>query len=194
MYLPASRYFTPPITSAHTNRNSNKSAVSAFSFASNGTLKPPAQVYYPESNVTGPIASRQNDSHSHHVILDPRGEFFLVPDLGADLIRIFKYHPNTFSPLTELAPLRTDPGAGPRHAVFWENNEGTLYLLFNGELSQKVYSYRVAYTLNGLAWKKVFETYALGELGESLPPNTAPTSEIAVSVSRCFVRDTSNRD
>ena len=55
--------------------------------------------------------------------------------------------------------------------------------MFNGELSQKVYSYRIVYTSGGLEWDNVFETYALGRLGETLPPNTAPTSEIAVSVS-----------
>lgn len=69
--------------------------------------------------------------------------------------------------------------------MFWyapERSE-SLCLIFNGELSQKVYSYRVFYTACGLAWEKVFETYALGGLGETLPPNTAPTSEIAVSVS-----------
>ena len=111
--------------------------------------------------------------------------FFLVPDLGADLIRVFKDHPDTFAPLAELEPLRTDPGAGPRHGVFWYAPERieSLYLIFNGELSQKVYSYRIFYTASGLAWEKVFETYALGTLGETLPPNMAPTSEIAVSVS-----------
>jgi hypothetical protein len=71
---------------------SNKSAIAAFLFASNGAIEPPAQIIHPTSNVTGPIASRQDDSHAHHVILDPSRRFFLVPDLGADLIRVFKYH------------------------------------------------------------------------------------------------------
>jgi hypothetical protein len=168
-------------------QNSNKSAIAAFLFDSDGTLQPPAQITQPTSNVTGPIASRQSDSHAHHVILDPSRRFFLVPDLGADLIRVFKYHTHNFAPLAELEPLRTEAGAGPRHGVFWRapgrgGDEG-LYLIFNGELSQKVYSYRITYTSSGLKWEKVFETYALGRLGETLLPNTAPTSEIVVSVS-----------
>lgn len=170
-----------------TNQDSNKSAIAAFVFASNGTLEPPGQIIHPTLHITGPITSRQDDSHAHHVILDPSRRFFLVPDLGADIIRVFQYHPDTFAPLTELDPLATEPGAGPRHGVFWRapgrSNDERLYLLFNGELSQKVYSYRITYTPSGLAWEKVFETYALGRLGETLPPNTAPTSEIAVSVS-----------
>lgn len=115
----------------------------------------------------------------------------MIPDLGADLIRVFTYDPETVAPLTELAPLKTDPGAGPRHGAFWKapgrGKDKALYLLFNGELSQKVYSYRITYASSGPVWEKVSEVVALGEPGESLPPNTAPTSEIAVSVSLIFL-------
>ncbi len=166
---------------------SNPSAIAAFVFPSNGSLEPPAQVLHPTSTIVGPIVSRQNGSFSHHVILDPAQKYILIPDLGADLIRVFTYNPVTVAPLTELAPLKTEPGAGPRHGVFWKapgRGKGKdLYLLFNGELSQKVYSYRITYTSSGLVWKKVAEAHALGELGQTLPPNTAPTSEIALSVS-----------
>ena len=157
----------------------------------NGSLEPPAQVLYPTSNITGPIASRQNGSYSHHVILDPTYKFILVPDLGADLIRVFSYHSDTIAPLTQLPSLKTDAGAGPRHGVFWKaprkGKENSWYLFFNGELSQKVYSYRITYTSTGLAWEKIFEAHALGELGSTLPPNTAPTSEIALSPDQRFV-------
>ncbi|KAF2630948.1 putative isomerase YbhE [Macroventuria anomochaeta] len=169
----------------------NKSAIAAFSFPSTGSLEPQAQILYPTSNTTGPIPSRQNGSYSHHVILDPTRKYILIPDLGADLIRVFTYHHETVAPLTELPPLRTEAGAGPRHGVFWKapgrGKEGNCYLLFNGELSQKVYSYRISYTPSGLVWEKVFEATALGELGETLEPNTAPTSEIAVSPDQRFV-------
>lgn len=134
----------------------------------------------------GPVPSRQNGSFSHHVILAPGRRFVLVPDLGADLVRVFAYRADGGAPLVERAPLRTDPGAGPRHGVFWRKpgeGEEEWLLLFNGELSQMVYSYRVTYTESGLAWEKVGQVAALGELGETLHPNTAPTSEIAVSVS-----------
>lgn len=148
-----------------------------------------SQVIYPTSNITGPIPSRQNGSYSHHVILDPTQQYILVPDLGADVIRVFTYTPDTIAPLTEHEPLRTESGAGPRHGVFWEapGKSGGWYLLFNGELSQKVYSYKIEYAADGtLKWEKVFESPVLGELGETLPPNTAPTSAIAVSVSLTF--------
>lgn len=169
-----------------TDKCSNKSSIAAFSFSDDGSLSPPSQVLYPTSTTVGPIPSRQNGSFSHHVILDPTQKFILIPDLGADLIRVFTYHPDSVAPLTELAPLKTDAGAGPRHGVFWRapgRGKDKWYLLFNGELSQQVYSYRIRYTANGLVWDKVSEVPTLGELGETLAPNTAPTSEIAVSVS-----------
>ncbi|KAF3003695.1 hypothetical protein E8E13_008857 [Curvularia kusanoi] len=172
-------------------KRGNKSAIAAFLFDSRGSLQPPTQVLHPISNTTGPIANRQNDSHCHHVILDPSKKFFLVPDLGADLIRVFRYHTETFAPLAELEPLRAEPGAGPRHGVFWRalgsSHDNDTYLIFNGELSQKVYSYRVTYTSDGLAWEKAFETHALGELGKALSPNTAPTSEIVISPDQRFL-------
>ncbi|KAH6614042.1 Lactonase, 7-bladed beta-propeller-domain-containing protein [Boeremia exigua] len=169
----------------------NKSAIGAFSFPSDGSVEPPAQVLFPTNNITGPIPSRQSGSYSHHVILDPTQKYILIPDLGADLIRVFTYDPETVAPLTELAPLKTDPGAGPRHGAFWKapgrGKDKAVYLLFNGELSQKVYSYRITYKASGLVWEKVSEAYALGELGQTLAPNTAPTSEIAVSPDQKFV-------
>ncbi|XPS99790.1 hypothetical protein M3J09_008960 [Ascochyta lentis] len=167
----------------------NKSAIAAFSFPADGSLNPASHTIHPTSNITGPIPSRQNGSYSHHVILDPTHQYVLVPDLGADLIRVFTYTPKTVAPLTELEPLRTESGAGPRHGVFWQapGKSGGWYLLFNGELNQKVYSYRITYTSSGLAWERVFGTSVLGELGETLPPNTAPTSEIAVSPDQRFV-------
>ncbi|UPX18820.1 uncharacterized protein EKO05_0009109 [Ascochyta rabiei] len=166
-----------------------KSAIAAFLFPKNGSLSPASQTIHPTHNITGPIASRQDDSYSHHVILDPTHPYILIPDLGADLIRVFTYTPGTVAPLTELEPLKTESGAGPRHGVFWQapGESGAWYLLFNGELSQKVYSYRVTYSSSGLAWEPVSESAVLGELGETLPPNTAPTSEIAVSPDQRFV-------
>lgn len=94
---------------------------------------------------------------------------------------MFKYNKQNIAPLQELDSLVTDPGTGPRHAVFWRSPEtGLLYLFFNGELDQRIYSYRVRYTKKGLEW-----SYAgsIVSVSEELPETTAPTSEIAVTVS-----------
>ncbi|KAJ4379660.1 hypothetical protein N0V86_004842 [Didymella sp. IMI 355093] len=175
---------------AYVTASYNRSAIAAFSFPSNGALQPASQILYPTSTSVGPISSRQDGSYSHHVILDPSRGFVLVPDLGADLVRVFAYDSDAVAPLTERAPLKTDPGAGPRHGVFWRapgRSKEEWFLLFNGELSQKVYSYRVAYTEDGLTWEKVDEVTALGDVGDTLDPNQAPTSELAVSPDQRFV-------
>lgn len=167
-------------------RNSNRSAIAAYSFGQDGKLSEPLQIIYPNISQTGPIPSRQDRSFSHHVILDPTSQFVLIPDLGGDLIRVFKYDKKTVAPLQELSPLVAEPGAGPRHAVFWKSpkKHGDLFLFFNGELSQKVYSYKVAYTAAGLSFTKVTDVAALDA---QLPSNTAPTSEIAISPDHRFL-------
>lgn len=101
-------------------------------------------------------------------------------DLGGDLGRVYTYDEDTVAPITEVDGLVTEPGTGPRHGVFHTMKTGKVYFFFNGELSQKVYSYRVKYTETGLSFKKVFEIPAIDA---SLPATKAPTSEIALSVS-----------
>ncbi|KAH7359682.1 Lactonase, 7-bladed beta-propeller-domain-containing protein [Pyrenochaeta sp. MPI-SDFR-AT-0127] len=182
----AGQYFDVGGKRGYVTASYNRSAIAVYSFGQNGDLDEPLQIIYPNISQTGPIPSRQDRSFSHHVILDPTGQFILIPDLGGDLIRVFKYDKENIAPLTELSPLVTEPGAGPRHAVFWKSykRHGELFLFFNGELSQKVYSYKVTYTGTGLSFTKVFDVPALDA---QLPSNTAPTSEIAISPDSRFL-------
>ncbi|KAF2852892.1 putative isomerase YbhE [Plenodomus tracheiphilus IPT5] len=169
----------------------NRSSVGVYRLGENGALTEPLQTIFPNLTATGPVTLRQDRSYLHHVILDPKKEFILIPDLGGDMIRVFTYDKKSIAPLRELAPLVTPPGAGPRHAAFWRApGNGALYLFFNGELDQKVYSYRVEYAKGGLVWKQVS---AVASVSEELPATTAPTSEIAVSPDGRFVI-VSNRD
>lgn len=102
-------------------------------------------------------------------------------DLGADLVRVFSWDATNLAPLTELPSLQTDPGAGPRHGVFWTSPSGAVFYIFVGEISQYVYTYSVAYTDTGIEFTRVGEIPALG-VGNEKPPQTAPTSGIALSV------------
>jgi 6-phosphogluconolactonase (cycloisomerase 2 family) len=118
------------------------------------------------------------------VILDPTSKYVLMPDLGGDLIHVFGFDSQTLA-LTELSPLVTDPGTGPRHGAFWTSpSSGELFLFFGGELDQNVYAYKVTYKAEeeGLEWSKVFEIPALGVDG-AMPNGTAPLSEVSLSVS-----------
>ncbi|KAF2127031.1 putative isomerase YbhE [Dothidotthia symphoricarpi CBS 119687] len=168
----------------------NKSAMASYILGANGSLTEPLQILLPTINQTGPVPLRQDRSYLHHVVLDPTNRFLLVADLGGDKIRVYKYDQNDIAPLEEISPLITDAGAGPRHAAFWKSENDDIFLFFNGELSQKVYSYRVEYKDGGLSWTKVYEHAAISD---DLPATKAPTSEIAISPDGRFVV-VSNRD
>lgn len=161
---------------------SNASAVGVFALGDNGALPGtgPIQEIFPTLEKPGPVTLRQDRSYLHQVILDPTGRYVVIPDLGGDRIRVYAYNNDTIAPLTEVDGLTTEPGCGPRHAVFRTAANGDLFLFFNGELDQKVYSYRVEYTATGLSFTKVF---SITSVDESLPAEKAPTSEIAMSVS-----------
>ena len=105
----------------------------------------------------GPNPNRQDAPHPHHAFVDPTGDFLLVPDLGADLIRIHKIDKTT-GQLTECAPGKPAPGTGPRHGVFWtpagatsrvrRGAEGTTLFVAN-ELTNSVTGWSVSYPSGG---------------------------------------------
>ena len=162
--------------------NSNRSAIGVYRLPDdNGGLSEPAQIIFPNTTAVGPVTARQDRSYLHGVFLDPTRKFLLMTDLGQDRIRVFRYNQQTIAPLVELAPLVTPLGCGPRKAVFWTAPEtGNLFLFVNGELDQRVYSYQVEYKEDGLEWRLVDDVVSISEY---LPVTTAPTSEIAITVS-----------
>ncbi|KAK2615009.1 hypothetical protein N8I77_001788 [Diaporthe amygdali] len=173
---------------AYITASYNTSAIGVFSLGEDGNLpgSGPIQTIFPTINKTGPIISRQDRSYSHEVIIDPTNKFVLTPDLGGDLVRVFTYAPDTIAPLVETKPLTTDAGVGPRHGFFRVNDAEETFFFFDGELSQKVYSYKVTYGDSGLTFDKVFEAPALG-LNSTLAPNTAPASECAITPDQRFL-------
>lgn len=91
----------------------------------------------------GKIPSRQDAPHPHHVFTDPTGDYLIVPDLGADLIRINKID-RTSGKLTECGTGKPVPGTGPRHGVFWGSSANTTLFIAN-ELSNSVSGWKVGY-------------------------------------------------
>lgn len=97
----------------------------------------------------GPVADSQAAPHPHEAIRDPTGNFLLVPDLGADLVRTFSID-HTTSKLTMGTPLVAAPGSGPRHAVFSHGPiSGSYKFYLVSELSGTVTAYDVAYPKAG---------------------------------------------
>jgi len=79
----------------------------------------------------------------------------LVPDLGADLIRIFKAEPD--GRLSLCSEAKADPGDGPRHVKFWESASGKRKLFSLNELSNTV----SAWDIDGISCLRLTKTQTL---------------------------------
>lgn len=126
----------------------------------------------------------QSLPHEHEVIPDPSGKFVLVPDLGADLIRVFSVS-NSSQELIPSSTLQLPPGSGPRHGVFVRTKEETYFYILM-QISNMLFGFEVKYDRNGrLSFENVSETNLLRRLNGSLivmGPNTQNASELHVSV------------
>ncbi|KAM0354794.1 hypothetical protein ACHAPU_000617 [Fusarium lateritium] len=158
----------------------------AYALGANGDLPGTGPLQQVATNIsqTGPIADRQEASHLHHVIVDPTGKYVVTPDLGGDLCQVWSFNKKTISPIAKAGVLKAPVGAGPRHGFFKVMKNRDTFFFFNGELDQKIYSYRVKYEKTGLSFTKAFE---IASLNAAFPPNTAPISEIAMSPDKRFL-------
>ncbi|THX73058.1 3-carboxy-cis,cis-mucoante lactonizing enzyme [Aureobasidium pullulans] len=136
----------------------------------------------------GPNAERQDAPHEHEAVLDPTGNFIVVPDLGADLIRIFSIDAGSGHLVAE-EPFAVLPGSGPRHVVFYQpygvvGTQATTFMFLVSELANTVTSFKVSYPkIGGIGFKQVFETSTYGDL---VVPEGNAAAEIAVTVSLLF--------
>lgn len=136
----------------------------------------------------GPNPSRQDAPHPHGAYLDPTGLYVFVPDLGADLIRVFAICQKT-GHLKPVSPLETDPGLGPRHIAFWTpkgaktdevaHDEAYFYLV--AELGNSLTGYKVGYSSSGPFFTKFYNESTFGQQKPS--PAGSKAAEIAISVS-----------
>lgn len=100
----------------------------------------------------GPNPERQEAPHPHQVIVDPSAQYFVVPDLGADLLRIFCIDAQTLR-IDPRKPFELPPGSGPRHGSFLSafkprKNESSEYWRLDyyfvvTELTNTLYAYNV---------------------------------------------------
>lgn len=136
----------------------------------------------------GTNPERQNAPHSHEVFADPTGQYLLVPDLGADLVRVFSYDAQTLK-LKSLSPLKVPAGSGPRHGVFYNPSGfpgGATYFYLVSELAATVTSYAVHYLPDsaGLRFK---ELTAVGTSFLFNIPSQGAPAEIEVSPDNRFL-------
>jgi len=172
------------------------SAISSWLLTGHGNFKHNQDLTFTLDG-PAPDPARQDAPHEHQAILDPTSQYILVPDLGADLVRVFSWDDATLK-LTALEPLKPAPASGPRHAAFWNPYsvacEGcTTYLYVVGELSSTVTSYAVSYKPNGggLSFDQVYKSTTYGLL--NLPPGTAP-AEVHVSPDNKYLTISNRND
>jgi hypothetical protein len=155
---------------------SGGSAVQTWSILSTGGLELIQSIPFTMSK-PGPDPERQEAPHPHQVVVDPTDSYIVVPDLGADLIRVFSIDHST-SALKESTSFSTPPGSGPRHGAFLATASET-YFFLHSELSNTVVSYKVSYGTKSLSFNEVFSS---GTFGSEPTPDGAAAAETLLSV------------
>ncbi|KAK1759339.1 Lactonase, 7-bladed beta-propeller-domain-containing protein [Echria macrotheca] len=145
--------------------------------------------------LTAPGANpqRQDIPHPHQTIVDPTGNFLVVPDLGADLVRVFALDNATLR-YTQTTPLQAaTPGAGPRHGTFVKGPSKTFFYLVH-ELANTLVGYEVTYNADGktLGFKEVHSSNTHGE--SAVLPNTTAAAEVIASPCGKFLTVSSRFD
>jgi 6-phosphogluconolactonase (cycloisomerase 2 family) len=102
--------------------NFGGSTVSTIPIRTNGALGEVSSVLVEHGS--GPM-KRQSYSHPHGVVVDPTGNFVLVPDLGADRIFVHRFDRTgralRYDRPDEQLDYIAAPGSGPRHVLFHPN-------------------------------------------------------------------------
>ncbi|KAH9821542.1 Lactonase, 7-bladed beta-propeller-domain-containing protein [Melampsora americana] len=97
-------------------------------------------------NASGPIISRQSQSHLHQARYDPTGRIAAFVDLGGDRVYLHSVDRKT-GELTPIQTLQLEPGTGPRHLTFFSVNEARIDI---NHLSTPNFSIEIKQTLNTL--------------------------------------------
>lgn len=178
----------------YTDKGSDGSAVTTYSVDPITGIFNRSQTFNFHMDSPGPNAERQDAPHPHGAYLDPTGRYVLVPDLGADFVRIFEINQHT-GQLKKVSPLVTKPGLGPRHLTFWTpksamgvqvlNGEVEVYFYLVSELMNTLTGYKVTYSESGsMEFTKVYEESTFG--GQNPGPDGSKASEITISVGPPF--------
>ena len=81
-----------------------------------------------QSKGSGPNPSRQEGPHAHGVYFNLANDRFYMPDLGIDQVIVHPFDAATSKLGEPLPPIKSAPGAGPRHIAF-SPDEKNIYVL-----------------------------------------------------------------
>ncbi|CAL8584998.1 hypothetical protein XPA_010580 [Xanthoria parietina] len=122
---------------------------------------------------------QQPAPHPHQVVIDPTKKYLIVPDLGADLVRIYYVDPTTLQ-ISERPSVTVPPGSGPRHGVFHltpraANQRGETHFYLLTEISAMILPFNVTYLPNngGLTFTPIGKSVWAYGSGANLDPVVA---------------------
>ncbi|KAI0195904.1 putative isomerase YbhE [Astrocystis sublimbata] len=131
-------------------------------------------------NVTAAYPPKSgNMSKPHQAILDPKKEYFVVPDLEGDQLLIVDPKDDKFGigPPVSLAA-----GHGPRHGGFIVSDDGTrTFFVLACEKSSQVVLYEVKYTDTGMEFNYINEQSTYGASPDFKPAAGAAAGEVVVA-------------
>jgi 6-phosphogluconolactonase (cycloisomerase 2 family) len=161
------------------------SALVTYNITSTGHLEQ-LQLFTYELSGPGTVPNRQDAPHPHQVVLDPTGQYLLINDLGADLVRVYSIGSGNL--IAAMTPLKTKAGSGPRHGAFSLDPISGHYIYYLvAEIASTVTAYKVTYLSNngGLSFESI-GVYSSLSPGQAIPPTTTGEStgvaaEITVS-------------
>lgn len=102
-------------------------SVAVLPVESDGTLLPFVDLLE-LPGVIGPHRHEQYGPHPHHIVPDPSGKYFLVPDKGLDCVFTLAFDENS-NRLRIVSRTTFRPGAGPRHIAFHPCEENVAFLV-----------------------------------------------------------------
>ncbi|KAH6659535.1 Lactonase, 7-bladed beta-propeller-domain-containing protein [Truncatella angustata] len=159
------------------------SSFSTFSVADPSVLEPLQNRTF-KLQQPGTVPDRQDAPHPHEALLDPTGGYILVPDLGADLVRVFRVEEGGLN-WTAIDALVAAPGSGPRHATFLVTGNRT-YLYLIQELANTITGYDVTYNSDStLGFTELFTITTHGAGG--IVPSGAAAAEITLTPDNNFL-------
>ena len=131
----------------------------------------------------------QNQSRPHEIIIDPSEKHMLVPDLGADLIRVFNISRdvNSLDTIHEQQIIQLSPGSTPRHGAFARLGDKTYFYVLE-QNTNKLVSFGVNYHSGIMSFSRLGHTNLLLRMDQSEMDGSIQASEVAVSVSDCSTR------
>lgn len=137
--------------------------------ADDGTLTLNKQIAV--GGTPGPVVGRQDSPHPHESLLDPTGDFIVVPDLGTDSLLVIDTKQFEIQNRVNVTPA----GNGPRHGSFFPlgTDDQATHFFLASEIASLVKVFELDYTKDNLEFKEI---QSISTFGKDFPPANATTA------------------